>query len=103
MTNLAGAAAVEKLTGVWDDEAAGEDMEKCATMLRAFFGEFCGDDEWEAYQVAADYWPGPTVVEFLDDPLVWSWIESVAQAAYSEGDLTGADIDALRPDDLTYY
>ncbi len=105
MALMAGSVAETMVTAKFDRDGADDDFNKMAAATRVFF-HLSGDerDQWKA---AAAHFKGPSVVEYFDDPLVWSWIERVAETAYSEtayseGVVTGAEIDALRPEGLTY-
>ena len=97
---MAGPRAEERFTGKFDQSGAREDLQKIRDFLRVFFCEY-GDDEPAAWEAAQAHYGGPTIEEYLDDPLVWWWIMQVAQTAYFGGDMTGDEVRALRPADLT--
>ena len=100
MTNMAGPRAEERHTGFFDQDKARSDLKKIGMFLSVFFCEYGGDEE-AAWDAAVAHYDGPTIEEYLDDPLVWSWITAVAQTAYYAGDMTGDEVRELRPADLT--
>ncbi len=101
MFSAAGPNAEMRHTGEWDNDGAKSDNDRIALLLKVFYFDFIdfseGEDHVPALQAAVSYYDGPTIEEYLDDPLVWSWIEKVADTARSQGEMTGDEIRALRP------
>jgi len=97
---MAGPRAEERFTGKFNQQGAAQDLETICAQLAIFFCEY-DDDEEAAREAAVALYDGPTIEEYLDDPLVWSWITAVAQTAYYAGDMTGDEVRALRPAELT--
>ncbi len=106
MFSAAGPNAEMRHTGAWDNDGAKSDNERIELLLRVFYFDFIdfsdeSEDHAPALQAAVSYYDGPTIEEYLDNPLVWSWIEKVADTAYARGEMTGDEIRALRPAGLT--
>ena len=99
MTLMAGPRAEERHTGTFDQDGADYDFTRISAATRAFFHR--SGDKYHQWEAAVAHYDGPTIEEYLDDPLVWSWITAVADAAYFGGDMTGDEVRALRPADLT--
>ena len=98
MTLMAGPKAEERHTGEFDQDGADSDLGRIVQSTRVFFSH-CGDekDQWDA---AVAHYDGPTLDEYLDDPLVWSWIDRVASWAEITGEMTGYEIRTIRPPGL---
>ena len=105
MFSAAGPTAEMRHTGEWNHDGADSDNKRIEVFLRVFYFDFIdytdGEDHAPALQAAVSYYDGPTVEQYLDNPLVWSWIEKVADTAYARGEMTGDEIRALRPAGLT--
>ena len=105
---LGGPMAEQQVTGKWNAVGANNDMLSIGEWVEEYFGRH--DDTFRPYdddgviqydkvtEAARERW-ADDVNELLDRG--WEWIEATAQALLEHNTLTGDEVEALRPADLT--